>query len=410
MTHKPFYPTLASLIFLAAAATPASAQVPFSIDAQTTSGPPAQATATGSNVINLVENLIESQADFAAFQNQSFDASLDYGRISNAIQFQRNAAGTSATLTIPSTGFSRTFTGTSDADLRKQIYDFLIKEGATEYARFLKQVNETSVLGVTDGNPQAATAILANSAYFKFGLQRSPLDAGSLAGSTPFGSGLRLDGFAGMIDTDEGDGYFLTGEISTISRLGDRIGIAFALPFSYRDVEGAKVYTGGLEFALPIVVLKPTAGRGLIWQVTPNVTGGASGSEDLAAGGLFFGGGATSSLSIPFGNTATITIGNGIYFFQGYPLDIAGYSWDTDLDQQVLKNGIKLTQGIGPLYIDVGATYTNFLQDAAVESYVTPTFGVGGNLGTMGIRVAYHGDFADNYRSHGAAVSLYWNF
>ena len=119
---------------LAAAATlllicsPALAQDPFAINAQTTSGPPTQVTATGSSMVDLVENLIESQQQFSNFQNQAFTASLDYGRVSDAIQFQRNAAGTSATVTIPSTGFSRTFTGADEAAVRKQIEDFLIPE------------------------------------------------------------------------------------------------------------------------------------------------------------------------------------------------------------------------------------------------------------------------------------------
>ena len=414
MSHRPrlsFVAAVAApLALLLVSQRPALAQSPFSISAQTTTGTPTQATVSGSSVVDLVDNLIESQQQFAGFQNQAFDASLNYGAINNAIQFQRNAAGTSATVTIPSTGFTRTFTGTSEADVRKKIEDFLVKEGAHEYAKFLKTVNQRSLLGVTDGNPQAATALLSNSAFFRFGLQRSPLDARSLAGTTPSGAGLRFDATAGLIDTDEGDGYYINGALATVARLGDRIGLAFASPFSYRDVEGAQVYMGGIEAALPIVLVKPMMGRGLVWQVTPDVVGAAAGSVDMAAGGTFFGGGVTSSLSVPFGDTAAITIGNGIYLFEGYPLDIAGYSWDTDLSQQVFKNGIKLTQNLGPVYLDAGATYTNFLQDAAVKNYWTPTIGIGTGAGSVGIRVAYQGDFADGYRSHGGNVSIYLNY
>jgi len=116
----------------------ALAQSPFTITGQTTTGTPTQATVSGSSVVDLVDHLIESQQDFSSFQNQAFNASLNYGAVPNAIQFQRNAAGTSATVTIPSTGFTRTFTGTSEADVRKKIEDFLVKEGAHEYAKFLK--------------------------------------------------------------------------------------------------------------------------------------------------------------------------------------------------------------------------------------------------------------------------------
>ena len=48
-------------------------------------------------------------------------------------------------------------------------------------------------------------------------------------------------------------------------------------------------------------------------------------------------------------------MGNGIYYFEGYPIHVAGYEWDTDLSQQVLKNGIKFTQALGPAYQDAAA-------------------------------------------------------
>lgn len=392
------------------AAAHATAQAPFVVSAQTTSGPPSQVTASGSSIVDLVQNVVESKAQFAAFEDQAFNASLDYGRVTDAIRLQRNAAGTSATVTLPSTGFSRTFTGNDEDEVREKIEDFLLKEGAKEYARFLKTVNERSLLGVTDGNPQAATAVLSTSSFSKFGLQRSPLDAGSLAGGTPFGGGLRLDLTGGLIDTDEGDGLYATGALSSVSRLGDRIGLSVALPFGYREVEDAKVYMGGIELGLPVVILKPLIGRGAVWQVTPNVVGAAAGSEDLGAGGMFFGGGITSSLSLPFGDTAAITVGNGLYLYEGFPLDIGEYEFDTDLSQQVMKHGIKLTQNLGPLFVDAGVTYTDFLQASAIDNYLSPTIGIGAGLGSLGLRVAYQGDFGDDYRSHGGMVSVYLNY
>ena len=389
----------------------ARAQDPFSIDAQTTTGPTEQVTVSGSSVIDLVQNLVESEEQFAAFAGQGFSASLNYGRIDDAIQVTRNAAGTSATVTIPSTGFSRTFTGEDEDEVLDEIEDFLLKEGAEEYAKFLGVVNQRSLIAVVDGNPLAATAQLSNSAFFKFGLQRSPLDAGSLAGSSPWGPGLRFDVNAGLFTTaEEGDGFYVAGGLSSAFRLGDRIGLSLSTPFSYREVEGAKVYMGGIEAGVPIVILKPLLGRGVVWQVTPHVVGAAAGSEDLAAGGTFFGYGGTSSLSVPLGRSTALTVGNGIYFYEGYPLDIGEYEFDTDLSQQVIKNGVKLTQGLGPLSLDAGITHTDFLDESAIDYYWSPTVGLVGGLGTVGVRVAYQGDFGEDYESHGGTVTLYLNY
>src|SRR5437762_13836927 len=100
---------LAALLLLVPAAARAQ-QDPFSLSASSASGPPQQVTVSSSSVLGLVEDVIRSQNQFAPLQGQAVNASLNYGGIPNAIQFQRNAAGTSATMTIPSTGFARTLT------------------------------------------------------------------------------------------------------------------------------------------------------------------------------------------------------------------------------------------------------------------------------------------------------------
>jgi hypothetical protein len=410
-------PGVALAIALAAAASfvvapPASAADPFVLTAETTSGTPSSVTASGHSLPDLVSNLVTTKDRFASFDGAAFRASLDYGGVRNALRFQQNAAGTSATVSIPSTGFSRTFTGSSEGEVRDKIRDFLLKGGAREYARFLRTVNERSLIGVTDGNPLAATAILANTSFYKFGLQRGPFDAGGTIYAAPEGGGLRFDFGGGYANTDDGDGYFLAASLSSVTRLTRNVGLSFSTPFVYREVEGAQVFTGGFEAALPIVLTAPYTGRGATWQLTPGFLSGATGSVDLAAGGTFLGGGITSSLAVPLGDAATITVGNGFYFFEGYPIHVADYEWDTDLSQQVLKNGIKFTQALGPgAFADVSITHTAFLQDAATRTYLTPGAAIGLRFNrTSGLRVAYQGDFADGFNSHGGTVTLFFNY
>ena len=64
----------------------------------------------------------------------------------------------------------RTFTGTNQSNLEKQIENYAKRNGANVYGNFIRSINETSDLGVTDGNPLAATAIFARQAYSQFGL------------------------------------------------------------------------------------------------------------------------------------------------------------------------------------------------------------------------------------------------
>ena len=403
---------LAALMTAAWTAPVLRADDPFVLTAETTTGDPSAVTASGSSLPDLVDDLIGREDEFGAFEGEAFTASLDYGRIREAIRFQQNAAGTSATVTIPSTGFSRTFTGSNEREVRDEIRDFLLKQGAKEYARFLRTVNEQSLIGVADGNPLAATALLSNASFFKFGLQRSPYDAGGTVYAAPDGGGLRFDLGGGFANSDDGDGFFVSAALSSVTRFNRHVGLSFSSPFTYRKVEDAEVFLGGFEAALPVVLAAPRTGRGATWQLTPSFLSGAAGSLDLAAGGTFLGGGLTSSLAVPFGESGTVTVGNGIYFFEGYPIDVGEYEFDTELSQQIVKNGVKFTQALGrAFFADASVTHTAFLQDAALDSYLTPGAAIGLRFNrTSGVRVAYQGDHGDGFSSHGGTVTLFFNY
>src|SRR5687767_8070295 len=87
-------------------AHPARADDPFTFTARTTSGTPETIRVSGSSLIDLAENLVETQSQFLPLNGQAFDASLRYGGLRNAARYSQNAGGTSATLAIPATGFS----------------------------------------------------------------------------------------------------------------------------------------------------------------------------------------------------------------------------------------------------------------------------------------------------------------
>jgi hypothetical protein len=385
----------------------------FLITARTTTGTP-QALRVGSNNLpDLVTNLIKSEQEFIPLQNRDVSAVLRYAGIDNAITIRKNANNTSATVDIPSTGLHKTFTAANENDLKNQIIDYVKKNGAAEYAKFLRVINRQSDAGVTDGNPLAATALLADHQYEVFGLQAAPFPLGATTDpldrvSTPR---FRFDVSGGAARTDQGDGYFVSGAIDVGFRFADRVGLVFSTPFAYRTIEGANIYTTGEEIAVPIGILPPTGDRSLSWTVTPAGMLGAAGSLELAAGGTFAGGGITSSLSYQLGST-TLTLADHYSYFHGYPIDFGNFRFDTNLEQQVLKNGLKVTQSFGrSAFVDASITYTSLLNPAATTYYWTPAAGVGVRFGAhAGLRVGYQGDFAHGYTVHGGILQLYFNY
>jgi hypothetical protein len=369
----------------------------------TATGGGSTVTGAGSNVIDLVEDLIDSQGQFEALADENLAGTLRYGELDNAVLFTRNAAGTSATLTIPSTGFTKTFTAASEDELEDQVRDFFEDEGADAYADFLAQINRQTSFGVSDGNPLATTALLADLGYERFGLRtRIPGDAPI---RLPGGGDARLSG--GASETDAADGWYGGLALGANWLLGDRVGLTWANNFRYRDIEGASVYQVGTTLGVPIAVIAANSDSGLSWHVTPAFVAGFGGSWDLAAGGFLAGGQITSSVALR-GRGWTIALANQAGFYEGVPIEISDFRFETDTSQQILKNGLQLIRDLGGgAYLDVAATYTNLLDDAFVEDYLSADAGIALRLGeSSSLRLGYHGDFADDFTTHGGNVAL----
>ncbi len=387
-----------------AGVTAAGGEEPFTLSAQ---GGPFSVSAGGDNVVDLVSNLIESEAQFTPLSSSAFTGSLRYGELENAVLFSRNAAGTSATLSIPSTGFARTFTATNQDDLEDQIREFFEEEGADAYADFLREIGRQTSFGVNDGNPLATTATLADLGFYRFGLRpRIPGDAPlRLAG----GWDIRLLG--GVSETETFDGWFAGLGFGKNWRLGDRVGITWASNFRYRDVEGSSIYQTGTTIGLPIVLI-PARGEGSFsWHVTPAFVGGFGGSWDLAAGGFLAGGQLTSSLAV-HSNGWTAVLANQLGFFEGLPVHISDFRFETETSQQILKNGIMIIRDIGDGgFLDAGVSRTDLLDDGFIDSYFTADAGFTFRLGqSSGLRLGYKGDFSDDFTAHGGNVALFVSY
>jgi len=365
--------------------------------------------AKGSSVPDLVDDLLNSDGKFKDIDGQSYNASLKYGDVNNAITLQSNAAGTDVTLRIPSTGLTKHFTGNSRDDVQNQIKDFLLKDGSSEYAKFLQKINEQSLLGVVDGNPRATTAIMSDHAYRTFGLNRSPARIEDAGKAGDVASNFRFDIEGGVTDNDDADETFVTGSFGS-GFVGERFGLTFSTIINYRDIDGSSLYSIGEELGLPIQIITTGGGNGLSWQLTPTGIVAAGASYDLAAGGTMWGVGLTSAVDLRLGNFV-FTLADQIAYYKGFSVDIGEYNFDTNVDQTVLKNGVGVAYLFGRAYVDGSITYTNFLQDAAVDHFWTPSIGFGWKFGAAsGLHIAYKGDFGDDYTAHGGEATLYFGF
>ena len=86
---------------------------------------------------------------------------------------------------------------------------------------------------------------------------------------------------------------------------------------------------------------------------------------------------------------------------EGITMRYEDFEFDPVVSQQIWKNGIKTTLNVGAIiYVYATVTYTQFLKDAAVDTYWTPGAGFGfRSPNGFNLTFGYSGDFDDGYRS-----------
>ena len=151
------------------------------------------------------------------------------------------------------------------------------------------------------------------------------------------------------------------------------------------------------------------------FQLTPFVTSGLGGSTDAAAGGAFYGLGLAGNLRLSLADRVVFNFGNQLVYYHGYDTTYDDYEFATDLDQTVFTTGLLTTVFVdrpgGNFFVDAGLTYTTYLEDAAVDDWITPELGVGYRFyGNSRIRASYRALLSEEYDASGVSVNLVFTF
>lgn len=356
-------------------------------------------TATGSNFVDLLKNASNSSDQFQTLKGQPATYTLNRGS-TTIIKMTRDSNGTTATITIPSTGQSKTFTGSSESDVRNQIADYLKKDVDHAVENLNKRLNQETKNSFIDGNPHAVTAFMADDAFYRFGIIR--------AGAS-YQSGWWISGEGGGYHADGLDGNYGNLGLGFDANLGKSAALSVGFTSLYNQLGGADSFSFiGLDVGLPITLYRTPLLDGFVWKVTPFGYGTVSISPETISGGWVYGGGAASSLSYLTGPW-TFTLGDQISYFAGADLSIGNIAYGNgSLDQWITKNGVDVTYQLGQhAFVDGGVTWTHFIHQAGVRDYYSPTVGIGWQISDASrIRVGARGDLGNGYTSVGGEISL----
>ncbi|MHC4141853.1 MAG: hypothetical protein ACYSUF_08260 [Planctomycetota bacterium] len=361
-------------------------------------------TVGGWELPELLEDLINAQGAFASFSGAAFSADITFAGIPNAINITVDPATQTATLTLTLLGpGAQTFTFTG-AQLWKQIEDFLQDNLSDQLAEFINELNSLSLVAVTDGTPLSTTALSADYIFDRFALHddltRSERRAAA-AEELDIGLRGRFDAYYSNIDTDVADGYSLALAPSMEYIFNRDLSLGFLFPITFTDIEGAEILNAHIDVALPWRLLHPNENSPLGLRVTPFGSLALSGSVDMVSGAVIAAGGVQGTATLEL-NDVTLSASLQYSAHESLALRYESWEFDPDVSQQIFKAGGKVTQRIGDdFYIYGTFVYTQFLQDAAIDDWITPGGGFGYRLQNgLNLSVGYTGDIADGYDSH----------
>lgn len=434
----------ALIILAASAAMPglalAQSDELFVFDLSETGNPGNTLIVGGSTLPDLAEDLADTQGDFASFDGVAFDAMLRYAGVDGAIDINYDPTGGSGGGVVITINDIAGYDGPpivldeADGDLGDQLQDFFLKDNPDIIKDFLSAIAETSPVSITDGNPLASTARSARYRFDRFGLfadaspasnqinrmYHDPETAEPIEDDVPrmqlgsvaidHGGFLsRVDFLGQVVEAGDFSGSNFDLTFSTEARFHERFSLVLGLPIGYHTIEGADVFNLGLHLDAPInlMLVEPDAKQGFSWTVTPGVSAEAVVSYDFAAGGTLYSFGITNAFRYDY-DKWTFIAAQQYTVHESAELDVDEYTIDPGIEQQILKLGGKVQYRISDgASIYGGAAWTNFLEDAAVDNYVSPVAGISWQLKNgANLTLGYEGDFGDDYEAHGGRLTF----
>lgn len=338
--------------------------------------PSRQVTLGSDDLFSLFDELISKADEFAKFEGSAVRASVSYLGVADALIVEVSEDAKVAEIFLPSTGLRVSFDASNPAALQENIETYFREEGSSAVAEFRKEINKRSLFGITDGNPNSSTALLARELY-RLSLERFGEEEISGRGGVV---SFDFDTSSWSIGALEGEAFFA--RVRARYRFSDKLTVLGALPVEYRRIGQAKVLGGGIGAGLQYSVVDATSSRPWGLRVMPVVGLALRGSEELAAGGAIASVGLNVSYRYLFEGGKSLTVSGQLNSFDGIPVRFDGFELDSAVDQVIGNLGVNYAQRLGKQWEGVvGTTFTRFFKAAGLSRYESVRIGVNRNLG-----------------------------
>ncbi len=277
-------------------------------------------------------------------------------------------AGTRLLFRIPALGVAVEFNGVTRDDSEQQLEDYLKNSGVIgEMMRYQAANSPHSPISGPGGLiPTAVAADFADA--FDTLPSRAETQPGNL-----IGVGLNFTSFS----VKDLDTRVTTLPLSYTIRnnIDPRRKLVLGMPITMSDTEGAKFYhlSPGVSYRVPM---------NDAWSIAPAVRLGVVASEDMATVSGVASASVSSTYVMRFASF-DMAIGNMLGYYTTLRVEAGDYSFNPDIDNVVLRNGVMFSQPVTvggmPLSVEYSLIDTRYL---GTEIYVNNTQELGITLGT----------------------------
>ena len=375
----------------------------FQVTVRSVGEDPIIKTREASSLPDLLEVFLNQKDEFAIFENEDWVADLTYLGLPEAFQVTADKDGTDVVIESDLTGLEVDFTGADRDAVADDVEEWFEDEGAAAVSEVEAEVAKVSALAITDGNPLATTARLANRAFRAFGFYNSTAAyLGSEDGEFAINIGAHFDFSSFSVDapsgTADGDQFAITLPFQ-VDLPWKNIVIKGVGSFEITDMEGTEIYGGGYQVGVPIEIVEDYKDLGISWTLSPNLGLEGRGAYDVATGGLLVQYGLTSRVDYVVNEKLVIASINQLSTYSTIPIIVGDLRLDPDVNQVIFKNGILASYLFYPAFtVDAFLINTAFLEDAAVDNY--NTLGIDAYLkvtGSFNVSVSLDYTLADDF-------------
>ena len=307
---------------------------------------------------------------------------------------------------VESLGVEEEFAGETRDESIDKFVDFLEGDGGEVLNRIQRELAAVSPVDPIAGNPGSLQSAIVRDAFAGGAFDTMPAGAG-------WGVGAAAEGVSFTAGDYSGQGAVLPLSYTFTFDDAPGAGLRIGLPLSWRDVEGAAIYT-----VSPTLAWTQPLDEG--WSVTPAAAWGIAGSIDAASAGQMIGAAVTSRYAFP-GLDLTgvkLTMGNMVAHLRTLGFKIEDYEFEPGIANTVLKNGLAFEGDAGMALFDgAGLAYRLSWAHsyfAGTELYMNQYHEFAVSLGSMDadageeLRLGASYVFGDDYREIG--VRLRWAF